>query len=79
MRLGYVMEVGDEKVLTQRERRIWIGSCLRSEYGSWVRVGFSWIWSCEEESEREEMKGKCLMEVLSDIFVHFSELEWKED
>lgn len=33
MRLGKDMLRGDEKVLTQREEHISIGSSLRSEYG----------------------------------------------
>lgn len=39
MRLEKVEEGGEEKDLTQRERQISTGSCLRREYGSWVEEG----------------------------------------
>lgn len=37
MRLEKVAEGGEENDLTQRERQISTGSCLSSEYGSWVK------------------------------------------
>lgn len=36
MRFEKVAEGGEENDLTQRERQISTGSCLSSEYGSWV-------------------------------------------
>lgn len=36
MRFEKVAEGGEENDLTQRERHISTGSCLRSEYRSWV-------------------------------------------
>lgn len=39
MRLEKVEVGGEEKDLTQRERQISTGSCLRREYGSWVGEG----------------------------------------
>lgn len=55
MRFEKVEEGGEENDLTQRERQISTGSCLSSEYGSWVEEAscdldwrFGWI-------EREEI------------------------
>lgn len=82
MRLGKVALGGDEKVLTQRDEQIWIGSSFKSAYGSWLwRLwccggGGGW-WVVREETEREDERGlrkqwtwwqwRCLMVVLSDI------------
>lgn len=41
MRFEKVAEGGEENDLTQRERQISTGSCLSSEYGSWVEEGSS--------------------------------------
>lgn len=64
MRLGKVVLGGDEKVLTQRDEQIWIGSSLRSAYGSWFwRLwcgggggGGGW-WVVREQREREDERG----------------------
>lgn len=56
MRFGKQVFGGEEKVLTQREVQISIGSSLRREYGSWCwccLLGFEDCVVCVVREERE--------------------------
>lgn len=55
MRFEKVAEGGEENDLTQSERHISTGSCLSSEYGSWVEEGSRDSDLRVGEIEREEI------------------------